>query len=83
MIWKILGLFVNPLTADDKNCLLKRGDSLQHFQMHLSEKRKTFSHFFFFFVAFSKFRFNFEHFQKKDDAHRSCIFELTDSETRV
>ena len=30
--------------------------------MQLSQKRKIFSQFFF---AFSKFRFNFEHFQKK------------------
>ena len=47
--------------------------------MHLSQKRKIFCGFFF---SFSKFRFNFEHFQKKDDAHSSCIFEITDSERR-
>ena len=35
--------------------------------MPLSQKRKVFSKFFF---AFSKFKFNFEHFQKKDDPHR-------------
>ena len=29
-----------------------------------------------FFFAFSKFRFNFEHFRKKDDPHSSCIFNL-------
>ena len=33
-----------------------------------------------FFSAFSKFRFNFEHFQRKDDPHSWCIFELTYSE---
>ena len=43
LICKILGLFVNPLTADDKHSLLKGGNLLQHFQMQLSQKRKTFS----------------------------------------
>ena len=33
-----------------------------------------------FFVAFLKSRFNFEHFEKKDEPHRVCIFELTDSQ---
>ena len=73
MIFEILGLFfnpltavnkyslVNPLTADDKYSLVNRGNLLQHFQMQLSQKPKIFSEFFF---AFSKFRFNFEHFQK-------------------
>ena len=79
MICKILGLFVNPLTADDKCSLLNRGNLLQHFQMHLPEKRKIFCEFFF---TFSKFRVNFEHFQKKDDPHSWCIFEHTDSEKR-
>ena len=34
--------------------------------MQLSQKEKIFLDFLF---AFSKFRFNFEHFQKKDDPH--------------
>ena len=49
MIPEIFGLFVNPLTADDKYCLLKRGNLLQHFQMQLPQKRKNFYQFFFFF----------------------------------
>ena len=64
VVWKILGLFVNPLTADGKYCLVNRGNLLQHFDMQLSQKGKIFSEFFFFF-EFSKFRFNFEHFQKR------------------
>ena len=36
VIWKVLWLFVNPLTADDQCSLVKRGNLLQHFQMHLS-----------------------------------------------
>ena len=66
VICKILALFVNPLTADDKYCLFNGGSLLQHFQMHLSIKEKIFSPFFF---AFSKFTFNFEQFQKKDGRH--------------
>ena len=76
---QILGLFVNPLTADDKYSLLNRGNLLQHFQMHLYEKRKIFSEFSF---TFSKCRVNFEHFQRKYDPHSRSIFELTDSEKR-
>ena len=49
MICQILGLFVNPLTADDKYPFLNRATLLQHFQIHLSQKRKIFSEFFFFF----------------------------------
>ena len=71
MICKILGLFFNPLIPDDKYSLLNRGNLLQHFQMQLSQNRKTFS---LFFIAFSKFRVNFEHFEKKDDPHSLNIF---------
>ena len=46
---KILELFVNRLTNDDKYSFLNRGNLLQHFQMQLSQKRKNFSDFFFFF----------------------------------
>ena len=49
VIWKIVGHFVNALTADDNYFLLKRGNLLQHFQMQLSKKQKIFSHFFLHF----------------------------------
>ena len=62
----MLGLFVNTLTANDKYSLLKRDNLLQHLQMQLSQKQKTFLDIF---VPFSKFRFNSEHFPKKDDPH--------------
>ena len=61
-ICKILGLFVNPLTADDKYFLLNRDNLEQHFQIQLSHKQKIFSECFF---EFSKLWFNFEYFQKK------------------
>ena len=62
--FKILWLFLNKLTTDDKYSLLNRNNLLQHLQMQLSKKQKTFSGLFFFF-AFLKSRFIFESFQKK------------------
>ena len=47
VICKILRRFVNPLIADDKYSLYNRGNLLQHFQMQLSQKRKSFLDFFF------------------------------------
>ena len=52
MICEILGLFVNPLTYNDKYSLLEGGNLLQDFQMQLSQKQKSFTHFFFFFFFF-------------------------------
>ena len=77
VIWKVLGLFVNPLKADDKYSLLNRGNLLQHFQMHLSQKRKIFCGLFF---TFSKFRVYFEDFQEKGEPDSWCIFEFRESE---
>ena len=74
MIWKMLGLFVNTLNANDKYSLLNRDILLQHLQIQLSHKQTTFSKFFFFFFFF----FFFLHFRnldlilnisKKDDPH--------------
>ena len=77
LLCKVWGPSVNPLTADDKYSLLNRGNLLQHFQMHLSQKRKMFCKFFF---TFCKFIVNFEHIEKKDDPHSRYISEFTDSE---
>ena len=38
VICKILGLFANTLTADDKYSLLNKNNLLQHLQMQLSQK---------------------------------------------
>ena len=59
MICKTLGLFVNPLTAEDKYILLNRGNLFQHFRVQLSQKRKILSQFFF------KIESKFKKFQKK------------------
>ena len=64
VICKILGLFVTKLTAHDKYSVLYRGNLLQHFQMQLSQKRKTFSTFFFFFCIFA-IQIQFWTFSKK------------------
>ena len=64
MINKILRLFVNTVTVDEKHYLLN-GDNLLHpIQIQLSQKQKTFSPFFFFF-AILKFILNFKHLSKK------------------
>ena len=76
MLYKILKLFVNTLTARDKYSLLNRDNLTQQFQILLSQKEETFSHFL---STFLKCFLNFEHFQKKDDPHRRCISEITDS----
>ena len=61
-MYKILRLFVNTLTADDKHYLLNRDNLTQPIQMQLSQKQKTFSQFFF---AFLKSILNYKHFTKK------------------
>ena len=77
---KILGLVVNILAADEKYHLVKRDNLTVPIQMELRQKHKTFSQFF---TAFLKCSWNFEHFDKKDDAYRFCNFEITDTENIV
>ena len=76
---KFLRLLVKTLTDDEKYSLLYRENLTQHIQILLSQKRKTFSHFF---PAFLKCTLDFAHFQKKDDLHSRCISQITDSEKR-
>ena len=61
---KMLGLFVNELTVDDKDYLLTRDNLTQTIQIQLSEKQKTFLEFF---LAFLKSILNFIHLTRKDD----------------
>ena len=78
-ICKSLRLFVNTMSAVEK-CSLRHTDNLmQPIHIELSQKLKTFSQFF---RAFSKSRLNFEHFQKKDEAHSLFISEATACEKR-
>ena len=80
VLCKILRLFVNTLTDDDKYSLLYRDNLMQPIQILLSHKKKTFSEFF---SAFLKSTLSFEHFGKKDDPHSRCISQITVSEKGV
>ena len=64
VIHKILSLFGNTFTANDKHYLVKRDNLTQPIQMRLSEKEKTFSQFSF---PFLKSILNFQHSPKKDN----------------
>ena len=66
VIHKILIVFVNTLTADDKHYLLNRDNLTQPIQMQLYQKQKTFSPFFFEFL---KSILNFKYLPKNDDPH--------------
>ena len=77
MIHKILRLFFNTLTVNDKHYLLNRDNLPQPNQMQLSEKEKTFSEFCF---SFLKSLLNFKHSTKKDDPRSLSIFENIVSE---
>ena len=62
VIYKILRLFVNTLTADGKHYLLNRDNLTQPIQMQLSQKQKKFCEIF---LAFLKSILNFTHSQSK------------------
>ena len=79
VICKILRLFVNIQSSDDKHSLLTRGNLRESIQIQFSLKERTFTKFF---SAISRSSINFEHFQKKDDPHSCCLSELTDIEKR-
>ena len=72
-----MGLLNNKMAADGEYPILNRDNLTISIQMQLSQKQKTFSQFF---AAFLKSTLNFKHFESKDDPHRFCIFEVTDSE---
>ena len=65
-IHKILRLFVNTLTLDEKHYLLTRDNLMQTIQIQLAPKQKTFCEFLF---AFSKSIINLQYFRKKDETH--------------
>ena len=51
----------------------------EQFQTLLSQKQKTFSEFF---IAFLKYAWNLERFQKKDEYPSLIISEIIDAERR-
>ena len=79
VLCKILRLFLNTLTDDDKYSLLYRDNLTQPIQILLSRKKNTFSKLF---SAFLKSTLNFAYFRKKDDPHSRCISQITVSEKR-
>ena len=70
VIPKILRLFVNTLTVNDKHYMLNADNLTQPIQMQLSEKQKTSSEFFF---PVLKSILNFNHLPKKEDPGSCCI----------
>ena len=73
---KILGLFVNTLTAEYTYSRRNMRTFTQHIQRPLSLKQKTFSGYF---IAFLKSTRNGEHFQKKGECSSLSISEIIDS----
>ena len=70
-------MFANTLTADDKYSCRNMQNFLQQFQMHLFEKRKKFSGFFFEIL---KCVWNLQHFEKKDESPSLIISKIIVSE---
>ena len=79
VLCKILSLFVNTLTDDDKYSLLYTDNLMQPIQILLSQKQKTFSEFL---SGFLKSTLNFEHSLKKDYPPSRCISQITVFEKR-
>ena len=76
MTCQILGLLLNTLTGDEEYPRLKIDTLMIPIQMQLSQKQKSFSQFF---PTFLKSILDSKYFEKKDDRHRLCNFEITDS----
>ena len=74
--FKILGLFVNTLTAEYMYSGRNKQTFRQQVQTLLSLKQKTFSGFF---IAFLKSTWNGEHFQKKGESSSLSISEIIDT----
>ena len=73
---KVLGLFVNTLTAECTYSGRNMQTLMQQIQTPLSLKQKIFSGFY---IAFLKSTWNGEHFQKKGEASSLSISEIIDS----
>ena len=80
VLCKILRLFFNTLTADNKYSLLKWDNLTQPIQILLSKKQKTFSQFF---SAFLKSALSFEHFQQKKMTLIADVFQKLSSPKKV
>ena len=75
LLWlKILRLFANTLTSDDKYSCRNMQNFLQQLQTLLSQKGKTFSGFF---IPFLKCSWNWKYFEKKDECPSLIISEIS------
>ena len=79
VICKILGLFGNTLTADEKYSLLNNDNLTQPIQMKLSKKQKN---FLIFFSVFLKSSSHFQHFLNNDSHQSLCISEIIECKRR-
>ena len=73
---KILGLFVDKLTAEYTYSRRHMQSFTKQVQMPLSLKQKPFSGFF---IAFLKSTWNGKHFEKKGESSSLSISEIIDS----
>ena len=64
MIQKVLRLFLNTLTAEERHYLLTKENLTQTIKIKLSQKQKSFSQFF---IQFLKSILNFKQLPNKDD----------------
>ena len=71
-------LFLNTWTLDGKYSLRNCDNYGNQFKCSYLRSKKKNSQFF---AAILKLTSNFEHFEKKYDAHRLCISEITNCET--
>ena len=72
---EIVGVFVNTSTVDNKYSLRKRKNLQRPIQLQLCRKQKHFSEYL---AAYLKSTSNIVHFEKNDDTHRLCIFQIRD-----
>ena len=79
MWYEILRPFFNALTDDDKYSCSNMKNLPQQFQTPLSQKQKPFSELF---IAFLKYAWNLEHFQKKDEYPSLILSKFIDAERR-
>ena len=80
LVWyEILRLFVNTSTTDDKYSRSNMQNLRQQFQTQLYKKQKIFSGLF---IAFLKYAWNLEHFQKRDEYPSLIISEVINAERR-
>ena len=74
---KILTLFVNTLTTDDKYSCRNMPDFTQQLEAPLPQKQKRFSGLF---LAFLKCALNLEHLENEDEYSSLVISRIIDSE---